>query len=244
MATDRAEFIDKLRKVGFFEDPEFENAKTIDEVKLTVPRKVESELDLGFLIEKAQTNDEQTTTEATNGEENKIEQITASQILEILDNFETEKIQPDTRMVKTDDEFATLADVELEIDEISNNLNENDEKSETTAKDSIPVQANNTQDGSGDEPEDSPEITSPTENSVIQSTTTVIVEQTIKASELLSTTPILKLENNDDRFYQDLGSLFGEGNSDILVQYSTDTYHGREQKLPKDFVKQNIVIKL
>ena len=211
MATDRAEFIDKLRKVGFFEDPGFENAKTIDEVKLTVPGKVESKLDLGFLIEKSQINDEQTSTEATNGGET-IEQITASQILEILDNFEAERIQPDTRMVKNEQEFATLADVELQIDDISNNLHENDVKSETTAHNSLPVQSNNTHDGSGEEPDVSPESTlSPTENSVIQSTTTVILEQTIKASELLSTTPILKLENNDDRFYQDLGSLFGEG---------------------------------
>ena len=217
MATDRAEFIDKLRKVGFFEDPGFENAKTIDEVKLTVPRKVESKLDLGFLIEKSQINDEQTTTEATNGDGTKIEQITASQILEILDNFEAERIQPDTRTVKTEEEFATLADVELEIDDISDNFAKNDVKSETTAKNSIPVQANHTQDGSGEEPEDSPESTiSPTENTVIQPTNTVIVEQTIKASELLSTTPTLKIENNDDRFYQDLGSLFGEGNYDIL----------------------------
>lgn len=228
MATDRAEFIDKLRKVGFFEDPGFENAKTIDEVKLTVPGKVESKLDLGFLIEKSQINDEQTSTEATNGGETKIEQITASQILEILDNFEAERIQPDTRMVKNEQEFASLADVELEIDDISNNLNENDVKSETTAHNSLPVQSNNTQDGSGEEPDVSPESTlSPTENSVIQSTTTVILEQTIKASELLSTTPILKLENNDDRFYQDLGSLFGEGTYDILKFYNI--YHGRDK---------------
>lgn len=227
MATDRAEFIDKLRKVGFFEDPGFENAKTIDEVKLTVPGKVESKLDLGFLIEKSQINDEQTSTEATNGGET-IEQITASQILEILDNFEAERIQPDTRMVKNEQEFASLADVELEIDDISNNLNENDVKSETTAHNSLPVQSNNTQDGSGEEPDVSPESTlSPTENSVIQSTTTVILEQTIKASELLSTTPILKLENNDDRFYQDLGSLFGEGTYDILKFYNI--YHGRDK---------------
>ena len=225
MATDRAEFIDKLRKVGFFEDPGFENAKTIDEVKLTVPGKVESKLDLGFLIEKSQIKDEQTSTEATNGGET-IEQITASQILEILDNFEAERIQPDTRMVKNEQEFASLADVELEIDDISNNLNENDVKSETTAHNSLPVQSNNTHDGSGEEPDVSPESTlSPTENSVILSTTTVNVEQTIKASELLSTTPILKLENNDDRFYQDLGSLFGEGTCDILEFYNI--YHGR-----------------
>ena len=227
MATDRAEFIDKLRKVGFFEDPGFENAKTIDEVKLTVPGKVESKLDLGFLIEKSQINDEQTSTEATNGGET-IEQITASQILEILDNFEAERIQPDTRMVKNEQEFASLADVELEIDDISNNLNENDVKSETTAHNSLPVQSNNTHDGSGEEPDVSPESTlSPTDNSVIQSTTTVILEQTIKASELLSTTPILKLENNDDRFYQDLGSLFGEGTYDILKFYNI--YHGRDK---------------
>lgn len=223
MATDRAEFIDKLRKVGFFENPEFENAKIIDDVRLAVPEVIDSKLDMGFLI------DEETTTESTHGERSDLDQITASQILEILDHFESERLEPSTRSVKTEPKFESVSDVELKIEDLeliddrlidggSNFANQPQSNQDL----SIQVSANQTE-GSGEEADETAtaetavetETVTTTQPSHVSSqpdwTTNEVVEKTLEAAELLSTTQAVETQNQDERFYQDLGSLFGEG---------------------------------